>query len=351
MRVAPAALPAQILARVFRSKENCSALRKAHVLFLARRWGYRSDLWVRRDKRTQPESAGAAAGIGAPASGGAAAVVVGDASGKRKRGAAAAADEACDVEPDAVGVSPDAVLMPWHRLTPPSPPPPEVSASLDDGLGAGGADAAPKLPAAAGGRGAAAPRRRAKRPRGAPPASRAAKGGNGDATDASPDASPPFGGAAAGAPPSVVLSPAGTAAAHALSAARQRPPRPRVTAAVALSPWRQAAPPQPPQGAPSPAAAPLARSFRAAPVVLAQVPQQAEVLSFAAEQLRPLAARCGKLIAGGAACAAANLAMRIDAGAGSGVEHITQRTMEARCARGRCAGGNACLRKPAARNG
>jgi hypothetical protein len=39
---------AQTLAHVFRGIENCSALRKTHVLHLARSWGYKSDVWCAR---------------------------------------------------------------------------------------------------------------------------------------------------------------------------------------------------------------------------------------------------------------------------------------------------------------
>ena len=39
------ALRPQALARVFRGESNCSELRKAHVLYLARAWRYKSDLW------------------------------------------------------------------------------------------------------------------------------------------------------------------------------------------------------------------------------------------------------------------------------------------------------------------
>ena len=39
------------LGAVMRGKENCSALRKGHLLHLARKWGYVSHLWCARAMR------------------------------------------------------------------------------------------------------------------------------------------------------------------------------------------------------------------------------------------------------------------------------------------------------------
>jgi hypothetical protein len=61
------------LAAVMRGRANCSTLRKAHLLMLAREWAYTSCLWQRRRPGTGAPCAAAgadAATAGAPKAGG-----------------------------------------------------------------------------------------------------------------------------------------------------------------------------------------------------------------------------------------------------------------------------------------
>jgi hypothetical protein len=53
------------LAAVMRGRANCSTLRKAHLLMLARSWAYTSCLWQRR-----PGTGAPCAAAGAPKAGG-----------------------------------------------------------------------------------------------------------------------------------------------------------------------------------------------------------------------------------------------------------------------------------------
>jgi hypothetical protein len=61
----PACAPANLPA-VLRAKD-CSALRKAHLLWLARTWGYKSDVWRRRGTRARAPVGGNAAAAAAAA--------------------------------------------------------------------------------------------------------------------------------------------------------------------------------------------------------------------------------------------------------------------------------------------
>jgi hypothetical protein len=140
-------------------------------------------------------------------------------------------------------------------------------------------------------------------------------------------ASPPPGRARAPGDASAgcVLSPAGAAAAHALSAARQRAP-PRRAARNAPGDDGDAdifALPLPPFGAGATDA-----SIDASVMLRAPLTSSDEVVRFATERLQPLALKAGQLLAGHAARAAALAAAR--AGANAGAEHITMRTLEVR---------------------
>jgi hypothetical protein len=147
----------KVLSRVLRGGESYRSMRKTHLLFLARRWGYKSDGWCRKDARpVSPPSAKregstpakapkpappppAAAPKAAPA-----AAVPERAPSSRKRVRPAAVDEdyvtPAPPQPKAFHVQPSAAPAPPPESAPVSAPapPPHVSPPA--------ADASPAVP-------------------------------------------------------------------------------------------------------------------------------------------------------------------------------------------------------------
>ncbi len=114
----PACAPANLPA-VLRAKD-CSALRKAHLLWLARTWGYKSDVWRRRGTRARAPVGGNAAAAAAAAAahaaapyGGALGVAHGGVCAGLRRASASASAAA------AAAASMHMQLQPQHALLPP----------------------------------------------------------------------------------------------------------------------------------------------------------------------------------------------------------------------------------------